>query len=94
MKTLTKYLLFSFAVILSYSIIELIISTTTGVSHDTLTTCLYAFWGTEIAACCFIRIANGKSKTGDNANTDNEEGWNEDVIVIEDLGDQPGEELE
>lgn len=58
--TLTKYLAFSFAVVLVYTAVEFLVSTITGVSHDTITTCLYAFFGTEIGACAFIKIAGRK----------------------------------
>lgn len=59
---LAEYLLFSFTVVLTYTAIEFAISTMTGVSHDTLTTCIYAFFGTEIGACAFIKIAGEKNK--------------------------------
>lgn len=62
MKALTKYLLFSFAVILVYTVIEFVTSMHTGLSHDTLTTCLYTFFGTEVAACCLIRIIDRDKK--------------------------------
>ena len=61
---LTEYLLFSFAVVLIYTAIEFVVSTLTGVSHDTLTTCIYAFFGTEIGACAFIKISKRKQKDG------------------------------
>lgn len=53
---LANYIVFSIAVILIYSIAEFIFSTLTGVSHETLTTCVYAFFGTEIASCAFIKV--------------------------------------
>lgn len=54
--SLTKFIIFSFAVILIYSVAELIISTTSGISHDTLTTCLYACFGGEVLACALIKV--------------------------------------
>jgi hypothetical protein len=39
-----------------YSIFEFIFSIIYGFSHDTLTTCIYAFFGTEIASCGLIKI--------------------------------------
>lgn len=61
-KALTKYLVFSFAVVLLYTVAELILSTVTGITHDTVTTCLYAFFGTEVGACAFIKITGRKTK--------------------------------
>ena len=66
-KALTKYLVFSFAVVLLYTVAELILSTVTGITHDTVTTCLYAFFGTEVGACAFIKITG--RKTGDTFDT-------------------------
>jgi hypothetical protein len=62
--TLTEYLVFSFAVVLVYTVTEFVVSTLTGVSHDTVTTCIFAFFGTEIGACAFIKIA-GRKKEND-----------------------------
>lgn len=62
--TLTEYLIFSFSVVLIYTVAEFVTSTITGVSHDTVTTCIFAFFGTEIGACAFIRIAGRKAKDG------------------------------
>ncbi len=81
--TLTEYLVFSFAVVLIYTVTEFVTSTITGVSHDTVTTCIFAFFGTEIGACAFIRIAGRK---GENAATD--ETW--DDLDVND-GDEGGE---
>ena len=52
MRSLTKFVIFSFAIILIYSTIELITPT----SHDTLTTCVYACFGGEVLACALIKI--------------------------------------
>lgn len=68
---LTSYLLFSFAVVLIYTVVEFTVSTRTGVSHDTVTTCVFAFFGTEIGACAFIKIAGRKDKTEANEEWDN-----------------------
>ena len=42
---LDKYLIFSFVVMLVYTVSELVLSTITGISHDTLTTCIFAAFG-------------------------------------------------
>lgn len=64
MKTLEKlqniplavYIVGSVGLILVYTVLEFIFATITGISHDTLTTCVYAFFGTEIASCAFIKV--------------------------------------
>lgn len=62
---LAEYLFFSFAVVLIYTAIEFAVSTLSGVAHDTLTTCIYAFFGTEIGACAFIKISKRKKDEGE-----------------------------
>lgn len=68
--TLTKYLYFSFAVVLIYTVIEFVVSLYTGISHDTITTCLYAFFGTEIGACAFIQIVKTRKKGDADSSTE------------------------
>ncbi len=55
-KSLTKYVVFSIAVLIIYTITEQVLSTVTGMSHDTLTTCFYSCFGGEILACALIKI--------------------------------------
>ena len=55
-KTLSKFVLFSMAMIILYTIAELTISTRTGQHHDQLTTCVFMFFGTEIAMSGFLKI--------------------------------------
>lgn len=77
-KALTKYLVFSFAVVLLYTVAELILSTVTGITHDTVTTCLYAFFGTEVGACAFIKITGRKTEdTFDTLDINKEDDGNE-----------------
>lgn len=52
---LDKYIIFSFVVMLVYTVSELVLSTITGISHDTLTTCLYAAFGGELLMCAMIK---------------------------------------
>lgn len=52
---LDKYIIFSFAVMLIYTVFEFIFSTITGISHDTLTTCLYGAFGGELLLCAMIK---------------------------------------
>lgn len=54
--SLTLYVIFSITVVIIYSIIEFIFSTITGISHDTLTTCIYAFFAGEIVISGLIKI--------------------------------------
>lgn len=54
--SLGSYVVFSISVILLYSIIEFLFSTITGISHDTLSTCLFALFGGEVLSCALIKI--------------------------------------
>lgn len=55
---LTKFVVFSLSIIIIYSVFEFVFSILTGISHDTLTTCIYAFFGTELVSCALIKIFN------------------------------------
>lgn len=55
-KSLTLYVVFSIFIILIFTIVELIISTISGVSHDTLITCFFSVFGGEILCCALIKI--------------------------------------
>lgn len=58
---LDKYLIFSIAVILSYTIVAIIFQIFTGLElSSTLTTGVYAFFGTEIGSCAFVKIFKDK----------------------------------
>lgn len=56
MPSLTKFIVFSFAVILIYTVTEFIASTITGIHHDTLTTCFYACFSGEVLCSALIKI--------------------------------------
>ena len=60
---LDKYIIFSFTVMILYTICEFVFSTITGISHDTLTTCLYGAFGGELLMCAMIKRL--KLKKGD-----------------------------
>jgi len=60
---LANYIVFSIVIIIIYSIAEFVFSTITGISHETLTTCVFAFFGTEIASSCFIKIMKLKTES-------------------------------
>lgn len=55
-RSLTKYVVFSIALLLVYSAAEFVFTTITGKSHDTLTTCIFACFGGEILSCALIKI--------------------------------------
>lgn len=55
MADLDKYIIFSFSVMIIYTIFEFVFSVITGVSHDTLTTCLYSAFGGELLMCALIK---------------------------------------
>lgn len=52
---LDKYIIFSFAVMLLYTLFEFVVSTITSISHDTLTTCLFGAFGGELMMCAMIK---------------------------------------
>lgn len=52
MPSLTRFIVFSFAVILIYTVAEFFTKT----QHDTLTTCLYACFGGEVLSCALIKV--------------------------------------
>ena len=55
LSALDKYCIFSFSVMIIYTITELIISSITEITHDTLTTCLYGAFGGELLLCAMIK---------------------------------------
>lgn len=52
---LDKYIIFSFSVMILYTIVEFITSTITGITHDTLTTCVFGAFGGELLMCAMIK---------------------------------------
>ena len=60
---LDKYIIFSFAVMIIYSIVEFTVSSITGYSHDTLTTCIYGAFGGELLLCAMIKRLKLKRET-------------------------------
>ncbi len=81
MKTLSKYVTFSITVLIIYTVMEFLLSSKTGMTHDTLTTCVFAFFGTEIGSCCLIQIT--KHKKG-NTTEDTSEEWDDLEVNEED----------
>ena len=56
LKDLTKYVIFSIAFVILYTIAEFVTSTITGVHHEVLTGCVYGFFAGEIVLCGLIKI--------------------------------------
>ena len=66
MKKLTgldKYVIFSITVLLVYIIVEMVVSTATGILHDTVTTVVGSCFGGEIFSCALIKIFKLKGET-------------------------------
>lgn len=61
--SLSAYVIFSICVLLIYTIAELLITSITDLSHDTLTTCLFATFGGEILTCAIIKIFKLKGES-------------------------------
>ena len=64
--SLTLYVIFSIAMIIIFTIAEFVISSCTGTTHDTLTTCFYGVFGGEILCCALIKIFKLRSGSNDN----------------------------
>ena len=54
--SLSAYVVFSIVMLIAYTIAELLITSLTDLSHDTLTTCFFATFGGEILTCAIIKI--------------------------------------
>ena len=52
------YLIVSIILLLTYTVVDRFILVVYGMSSDTLTTCFFGFFGTEIASCCVIKSLN------------------------------------
>ena len=65
-RSLTKYVVFSIALLLVYSVVEFIFAVKTGNTHDTLTTCIFACFGGEILSCALIKIFKLKEDSNGN----------------------------
>ena len=79
---LDKYVIFSIAVVLIYTIAEFITSTITGVEKTTLSTCVYGFFAGEVVWAALIKIFKLKKE-------DKECDWREKMendVSVADLG--------
>ena len=55
-RSLTKFVIFSFIILIIYSIAASIIFCITGQEMATLTTCFFSTFGGEVLACAIIKI--------------------------------------
>lgn len=60
--SLSKYVIFSIAILIIYTVSELILSSIYGTMNDTLTTCFFGVFGGEILTCALIKIFKLKEK--------------------------------
>ena len=55
-RSLTLYVVFSISVLIIYTIVEQVLVSLYNISHDTLTTCIFSFFGGEVVVCALIKI--------------------------------------
>lgn len=55
-RSLTRFVIFSFVVLIIYSISSCVIFCITGQEMSTLTTCFFSTFGGEVLACAIIKI--------------------------------------
>lgn len=55
MPDLDKYIIFSFSVMILYTIAEFITSTITGIQHDALSTCIFGAFGGELLLTALLK---------------------------------------
>lgn len=70
MKSLTKFVIFSFTSLVLYTIVSQLIFIKTSIEMQTLTTCFFAAFGGEVLACALIKIFKLKdNRTNGNDDT-------------------------
>lgn len=55
MSTLDKYVIFSFVVLITFTITEIVVSAVTGIEQTTLITCFFATFGGELLCLAMIK---------------------------------------
>ena len=66
MPSCTKFLVFCYAVLIIYSIVEFTVSSITGVTHDVLTGCVFAcFGGVETLGVTIIKVFKLKGENNE-----------------------------
>lgn len=62
LRGLDKYLIFSYGILILYTICEMTLSTIYGIHHDTLTQALFLCFGGETLYCAVIKVFKLRSK--------------------------------
>lgn len=72
LKSLTKFVMFSFACLIIYTIVSQVIAWKTGTELSTLTTCFFGAFGGEVLMCALIKIfkLKGDGENGNSIKTD------------------------
>ena len=65
LRGLDKYIIYCLSIMLIYAVAEMIVSSVTGTSHDTLTTVFYGVHGSELLMCAFIKRYKIKKEMDD-----------------------------
>ena len=63
---LDKYVIFSFAAIVIYTIAQTVVTIKTGVESSTLTTCFFSVFGGEVLMCALIKRLKLKNESKKN----------------------------
>ena len=63
--SLTKYVVFSISLVILYSTLDIILQCFDITLSDTLTTCVYGFFGGEVVTCALIKIFKLKEDGND-----------------------------
>lgn len=62
-RDLTKFIIFSFAMTIIYTVVAILFQAFTGEGlSDTLTTCYFSLWGGEVLSCALIKVFKLKSE--------------------------------
>ena len=86
--SLTKYMIFSIGFVVVYTIMEFVVSTITGTTHDVLTGCVYGFFGGEVVTCGLIKIFKLKEEKDESGNNTQSAGYYSSPHDIDSAGDQ------
>lgn len=70
-RSLTVFVVFSFAMLIAYTVVSQVIFVKTGVETSTLNTCFFGAFGGEVLMCALIKVF--KLKKGDNDGGSQEE---------------------
>lgn len=63
---LDRYIIFSFFCVILYTVVSIVLVVLTGMTLDTLTTCVFSLFGGEILACAMIKRFKLKEENGGN----------------------------